>query len=119
MSARLAVWAQNGKDGLTAPGGARYLCIHLCIAMLYVHCCTATSGLQIESAFNYLRIIGQTEMRPVVLERRNKMSMMTSYRNWRTYRNTVAELSELSNRNLADMGLVRANIREVARKAAQ
>ena len=47
------------------------------------------------------------------------MSMKTSYRNWRAYRNTVAELSELSNRNLADMGLVRANIREVARKAAQ
>ncbi len=47
------------------------------------------------------------------------MSMMNSYRNWRTYRNTVAELSELSNRNLADMGLVRANIREAARKAAQ
>lgn len=47
------------------------------------------------------------------------MSMMTSYRNWRTYRKTVAELSELSNRNLADMGLVRANIREAARKAAQ
>ena len=65
MSARLAVWAQNGKDGLTAPEGARYLCIHICIAMLHVHCCTATSGLQIESAFNYLHIIGQTEMRPV------------------------------------------------------
>ncbi len=47
------------------------------------------------------------------------MNMMTSYKNWRAYRSTVAELSGLSNRNLADMGIVRANIREVARKAAQ
>ena len=47
------------------------------------------------------------------------MNMMTSYKNWRNYRNTVAELNGLSNRSLADMGLVRANIREVARKAAQ
>lgn len=45
------------------------------------------------------------------------MSMMSSYRNWRTYRNTVAELNGLSNRALADMGIARGNIKDVARKA--
>jgi uncharacterized protein YjiS (DUF1127 family) len=87
--------------------------------MHLAHCCTAISALQIESAFNYLLVIGQTKKRLVSLERRNKMNMMTSYKNWRNYRNSVAELSGLSNRNLADIGLVRANIHEAARKAAQ
>lgn len=47
------------------------------------------------------------------------MSMMSSYRNWRTYRNTVAELNGLSNRALADMGIARGNIKDVARKAVK
>lgn len=53
------------------------------------------------------------------LERRNKMNVMNSYKTWRNYRNTVAELSGLSNRSLADMGIVRGNISEVARKAVR
>jgi uncharacterized protein YjiS (DUF1127 family) len=53
------------------------------------------------------------------LERRNKMNMMTSYKNWRNYRSTVAELSGLSNRDLADIGIARANIRDAARKAVR
>jgi uncharacterized protein YjiS (DUF1127 family) len=45
--------------------------------------------------------------------------MMTSYKNWRSYRSTVAELSGLSNRDLADIGIARANIRDAARKAVR
>ena len=40
------------------------------------------------------------------------MSMMSTYKNWRTYRNTVAELQGLSNRALSDMGIARGQIRE-------
>jgi uncharacterized protein YjiS (DUF1127 family) len=47
------------------------------------------------------------------------MSMMTSYKNWRIYRNAVSELSAMSHCSPADIGLVRANIREAARKAAR
>lgn len=54
-----------------------------------------------------------------LLERRNKMNAMKSYANWRNYRNAVSELSGLSNRSLADLGIARADIRAVARRAAQ
>ena len=47
------------------------------------------------------------------------MSMMSTYKNWRTYRNTVAELQGLSNRALSDMGIARGQIRELARKAVR
>jgi uncharacterized protein YjiS (DUF1127 family) len=47
------------------------------------------------------------------------MNIVKSYNNWRNYRNAVAELSGLTNRNLADLGIARADIRAVARKAAQ
>ena len=47
------------------------------------------------------------------------MSMMSTLRNWRAYRNTVAELSTLSQRELDDMGIARASIREIARKAVR
>ena len=45
------------------------------------------------------------------------MNLTRSYNNWRNYRNAVAELSSLSNRSLADLGIARADIRAVARKA--
>jgi uncharacterized protein YjiS (DUF1127 family) len=38
---------------------------------------------------------------------------------WRRYRATVAELGVLTDRQLADIGIVRGNIREHARTAAQ
>jgi uncharacterized protein YjiS (DUF1127 family) len=47
------------------------------------------------------------------------MNIARSYQNWRNYRNAVAELSMLSNRELDDMGVARANIREIARKASR
>ncbi|MEW9805279.1 DUF1127 domain-containing protein [Mesorhizobium marinum] len=45
------------------------------------------------------------------------MNLIRNYRNWRRYRETVTELSRLSNRELNDLGISRGNIREVARKA--
>jgi uncharacterized protein YjiS (DUF1127 family) len=54
-----------------------------------------------------------------VLERRNKMNIAKSYNNWRSYRSAVAELSMLSDRDLSDLGIARADIRAVARQAAK
>jgi uncharacterized protein YjiS (DUF1127 family) len=45
------------------------------------------------------------------------MNMKKSFANWRTYRNTVAELNQLSNRELSDLGLARGDINAVARQA--
>lgn len=45
------------------------------------------------------------------------MDIIKNLRNWRTYRQTVNELSRLSNRELADLGIARGEIHSVARKA--
>jgi uncharacterized protein YjiS (DUF1127 family) len=45
------------------------------------------------------------------------MNLINNYRNWRRYRETVNELSRLSNRERADLGISRYDIRYVARKA--
>jgi uncharacterized protein YjiS (DUF1127 family) len=45
------------------------------------------------------------------------MNIVRNYRNWRRYRDTVSELSRLSNRELADLGINRGEIHAVARKA--
>lgn len=42
----------------------------------------------------------------------------TDFANWRVYRKTVNELSALSNRDLADLGLSRSMIRGIAIEAA-
>lgn len=47
------------------------------------------------------------------------MNVLKSYANWRNYRNTVAELNVLSDRELADLGLARGDIYAVARKATR
>lgn len=47
------------------------------------------------------------------------MNLARSYKNWRTYRNTVSELDRLSNRDLSDLGISRADIRSVARSAVK
>lgn len=46
------------------------------------------------------------------------MNIVRSYRNWRRYRETVSELSRLSNRELADLGIRRDDIARVARTAS-
>ena len=45
------------------------------------------------------------------------MNLVKNYRNWRLYRETISELSRLSNRELADLGISRGEIRSVARRA--
>ncbi len=45
------------------------------------------------------------------------MNLIRNYRNWRRYRETVSELNQLTNRELADLGIPRGEIRYVARKA--
>lgn len=52
-----------------------------------------------------------------IFERNKSMNIVRSFNNWRTYRNTVGELVQLSDRELNDMGIGRADIRNVARRA--
>ncbi len=44
------------------------------------------------------------------------MNLFRSYNNWRRYRETVNELSHLSDRDLSDLGIARADIPHVARR---
>lgn len=46
-------------------------------------------------------------------------SLLHSFRAWKLYRDNVYELEQLSDRQLADVGLSRDSIRDVARRAAQ
>ena len=43
------------------------------------------------------------------------MNLIRNYRNWRRYRQTISELSRLSNRELNDMGISRSDIPAVAK----
>ncbi len=45
------------------------------------------------------------------------MSLKQSFNNWRQYRNTCNELYRMSDRELSDIGLARADIPFVARRA--
>lgn len=45
------------------------------------------------------------------------MNLIRNYRNWRVYRETVTGLGRLSNRQLHDLGIVRDEIKIVARRA--
>lgn len=45
------------------------------------------------------------------------MNLTENFRNWRRYRNTVSELSRLTNRELADLGINRGEISAVAKRA--
>jgi uncharacterized protein YjiS (DUF1127 family) len=44
-----------------------------------------------------------------------KMNLIRSYKNWRRFNQTVRELSRLSNRQLDDLGVTRADIARIAR----
>ncbi|MEJ0012639.1 MAG: DUF1127 domain-containing protein [Bauldia sp.] len=44
--------------------------------------------------------------------------LVNSYRAWRKYRETFKELSQLSNRDLADVGIRRSEIAMIARQSA-
>ncbi len=45
------------------------------------------------------------------------MNLIENYKNWRMYRKTINELSVLSNRELADLGINRGEIKAVARRS--
>ena len=45
------------------------------------------------------------------------MKLLRSYNNWRRYRETIGELTRLSNRELSDLGISRADIPHVARES--
>ena len=45
------------------------------------------------------------------------MNIMRTYNNWRRYRETVNELNRLSPRELTDLGISRADIPSLARRA--
>ena len=45
------------------------------------------------------------------------MNLINSYKTWLKYRETKNELSRLTQRELADLGINRADINQVARKA--
>ena len=47
-----------------------------------------------------------------------KMNIARSFNNWRKYRQTVAELGRMSNRELSDLGIGRSEIQSVARAAS-
>jgi uncharacterized protein YjiS (DUF1127 family) len=49
-------------------------------------------------------------------EKSTALNLIRNYRNWRAYRETVTELGRLSNRQLEDLGIVRSEIRSIARK---
>jgi uncharacterized protein YjiS (DUF1127 family) len=46
-------------------------------------------------------------------------SLASKVGQWRRYRTSVRELSKLSDRGLADLGIVRGNIEAVARRVAR
>jgi len=46
-------------------------------------------------------------------------SLVNRYRSWRTYRSTYEELMQLSNRELADLGISRSDIPAIARRASR
>lgn len=47
------------------------------------------------------------------------MNIAQEFRNWRRYRSTVAELNSLSNRELSDLGIHRADIRAIAKQSVR
>lgn len=46
-------------------------------------------------------------------------ALKTRYSAWKRYNRTIAELSALSNRDLADLGIGRADIGRIARESAR
>ena len=81
-----------------------------------MHCCYAIYALQIGPERPYLPIVNENS-RNEDLRKRTTMNLIRNYRNWRRYRETVNELSRLSNRELNDLGISRGDIPFVARRS--
>jgi uncharacterized protein YjiS (DUF1127 family) len=45
--------------------------------------------------------------------------LKTRYANWQRYKRTVSELESLTNRDLADLGIMRSDIPRLAREATR
>jgi uncharacterized protein YjiS (DUF1127 family) len=45
-------------------------------------------------------------------------NILASYKNWRKYRETYGELMRLTNRELNDLGINRADISQIAKQTA-
>jgi uncharacterized protein YjiS (DUF1127 family) len=80
------------------------------------HWCYAASSLQIGLNRAYLPIVTKRSKRKTKATGA-EMNLIRNYRNWRRYRDTVNELSRLSNRELNDLGIARGDIPYVARKS--
>lgn len=46
------------------------------------------------------------------------MSLVNSFKNWRKYRETYNELARMTQRELQDLGINRADIDQLARRSA-
>lgn len=57
------------------------------------------------------------QFEPKTQESENTVNIIETYTNWRRYRTTVNELSRLNARELADLGISRSSIRQVARQS--
>jgi len=80
-----------------------------------MHCCHATIALPFRTGRDYLQA---TRFEQADTNEASKnMNLIRNYRNWRRYRQTVNELSRLSNRELNDLGIARGDIPYVARKS--
>lgn len=83
-----------------------------------MHCGHATASVHLSLTTPYLSRVNENSRSGAwgvrCSEREITMNLIRSYQNWRRYRQTVNELSRLSNRELADLGITRADIAAVA-----
>jgi uncharacterized protein YjiS (DUF1127 family) len=86
-------------------------------ALHKTQCCHAPMRLPKRIPRAYLRIVNKDGKKRTKDETRPAMNLIRNYRNWRRYRETVSELSRLSNRELSDLGIARGDINFVARKS--
>lgn len=81
-----------------------------------LQCCHAPIALHNRIGPAYIRINKKNAANETRLKD-TTMNLIRNYRNWRRYRDTVNELSRLSNRELTDLGIARSDIPFVARKS--
>jgi uncharacterized protein YjiS (DUF1127 family) len=79
--------------------------------MQHLHHCYAKSAVHLPIDDDYLSIIETTSVW------RTTMNPIRAFRNWRMYNETVRELNRLNARQLSDLGISRADIETIARKA--
>jgi uncharacterized protein YjiS (DUF1127 family) len=87
----------------------------------FLHGCGAANALVRAASQHYIRDIKfKAEVSgPKLARKETKMNITRAYNNWVKYRQTVTELGRMSNRELADLGIARQDIRAVARQAVR